>query len=127
MKVAYLCIQRQEGVDSNVSGTVNVLLDSLADIPETPAKVTVVSLNRPKRSLRGRLGFLSGVKGVIWHKNVLHIHMRSRIMNFKSLCALQMVPLKGVSKSSSKESKRTSLVPDWSQWCCSQYKSAKYT
>ena len=35
--------------------------------------------------------------------------------NFKSLCALQVLLLQGVSKLSSKESKRTSVVPDWCQ------------
>ena len=35
--------------------------------------------------------------------------------NFKSLCALQVVLLQGVSNLSFKESKRTSVVPDWCQ------------
>ena len=37
MKVAYLCIQREEEIDSKVSGTMNVFIDSLTDILETPA------------------------------------------------------------------------------------------
>ena len=36
-EIAYLCIQREEEIDSKVSGTMNVFLDSLTDILETPA------------------------------------------------------------------------------------------
>ena len=43
------------------------------------------------------------------------IHYVTHIPNFQSLCALRVVTLQGVSKSSLKESKRTSVVPDWCQ------------
>ena len=52
---------------------------------------------------------------IVWFRNVPHVHRRSYIPNLKSLCPLQVVPLQCVSKSSSKESKRTSVVPDWCQ------------
>ena len=39
----------------------------------------------------------------------------------KSLAALEVSFLLDVSEASSKESKKTSLVADWSQLCCSQY------
>ena len=37
MKVAYLCIRREEEIVSKVSGTMNVFIDSLMGILETPA------------------------------------------------------------------------------------------
>ena len=49
-------------------------------------------------------------------RNVQYIYWKSRIMNLKSLCASEVVLLQGVSKSSSKESKRTSGVPGWCQF-----------
>ena len=53
--------------------------------------------------------------GFIDVMNVQHMHWRCHKPNLKSLCASEVVLLQGVSKSSSKESKRTSGVPGWCQ------------
>ena len=48
--------------------------------------------------------------------DLLEMHKRNIIPVLKSLAALEASCLLGVSRVSSKESKRTFLVPDWSRW-----------
>ena len=42
----------------------------------------------------------------------------SSVWSLKSLAALKVFPFLGFSRAFSKESKKMSLVPDCSQWCC---------
>ena len=58
-------------------------------------------------------------------KSARHAY-RNLCKNLKSLAGLEVSHLLGVSRASSQESKRTSLVPDWTQLCCSQYKSGRH-
>ena len=71
---------------------------------------------RPTRSLRGHTWFLTGVNGVFHARNVVYRSPGSSVSILKSLASLEVPRLLGVSRASSKESKRTSLVPDQSQW-----------
>ena len=74
-----------------------------------------MSQERPPRSLRGRSWFLNGVNDVFRAIDLLEMHKRNIIPVLKSLAALEVSRLLGVSRTSSKESKRTFLVPEWSQ------------
>ena len=74
-----------------------------------------MSPERPPRSLRGCHWFLTGVSGVVLNTKVLGMLRGVLIQIFESLAALEVSNLLGISRASSKESKRTSLVPDWSQ------------
>ena len=76
----------------------------------------MVSPECPPRSLRGRHWFLTGVSIVVLNTKVLDMPRGISVRSFKSLAALEVSPLFGVSRVSSKKSKRTSLAPDWSQW-----------
>ena len=66
----------------------------------------------PPRSLRGRHWFLTGVSGVVINTKVLYMPRGVLVRFFESLAALEVSNLLGISRASSKESKRTSLVPD---------------
>ena len=74
-----------------------------------------MSPERPPRSLRGRSWFLTGVNDVFRAIDLLEMHRRNFMPVLKSLAALEVSRVLGVSRASSKESKRTFLVPDWSQ------------
>ena len=69
----------------------------------------------PPRSLRGRHWFLTGVSGVVLNTKVLDMPRGVLVRIFESLAALEVSNLLGISRASSKESKRMLLVPDWSQ------------
>ena len=47
--------------------------------------------------------------------NLIEMHRRNFMPVLKSLATLEVSRVLGVSRASSKESKRTFLVPDWSQ------------
>ena len=85
-----------------------------------------MSPERPPRSLSGYPLFLTGVNGVVLNSKVLDMPRGISVRSLKSRGALEVSHLLGVSRESSKESKRLPLVPDWSQWCCSQYKRTRY-
>ena len=69
----------------------------------------------PPRSLRGCHWFLTGVSRVVLNTKVLDMPRGISVQSFKSLAALEVSNLLAISRASFKESKRTSLVPDWSQ------------
>ena len=75
-----------------------------------------MSPERPPRSLRGRHWFLTGVSGVVLNTKVLDMPRGVFVRSFQSLDALEVSNLLGISRVSSKESKRTFLVLDLSQW-----------
>ena len=79
-----------------------------------------MSPERPPRSLRGRYWGLTGVKCGVHDSKLLDVPRGISVGILKSLAALEVFHLLGVSIESSKESKRMPLVPDWSQWCSSQ-------
>ena len=64
--------------------------------------------------------FLTGVNGVFHVRNAVYRSPGSSVSILKYLASLEVPRLLGVSRASPKESKRTSLVPDWSQWCISR-------
>ena len=66
----------------------------------------------PPRSLRGRHWFLTGVSGVVLNTNVL-MPRGVFVQSFESLAALELSNLQGISRVSSKVSKRMSLAIDW--------------
>ena len=55
----------------------------------------------------------------IFARNVVCMSPGSSVSFLKTLASLEVPRLLGVSRVSSKESKRTCLVPDCSQWCIS--------
>ena len=73
----------------------------------------------PPRSLRGCHWFLAGVSGDVLNTKLLDMPRGVFVQSFKSLAAIEVFHLLGISRASLKEAKRTSLVPDWSQWCYS--------
>ena len=58
---------------------------------------------------------MNGVSGVVLNTKVLDMPRGVLVRIFESLAALEVSNLLGISRASSKESKRMSLVPDWSQ------------
>ena len=80
-------------------------------------------LQCPLRSLRTHAWFLTGVNGVFHIKNAVCMSPQTFVSILKSLAFLKVPHLLGVSRASSKRSKRTCLVPDRSQWCilCQEY------
>ena len=74
-----------------------------------------MSPERPLRSLRGCHWFLTGVSGVVLNTKVLDMSWGISLQSFKSLAVSEECSLLSVSRASSKESKRTSLVIDWCQ------------
>ena len=74
-----------------------------------------MSPERPLRSLRGHAWFLTVVNGVFDVRNEVCMSPGSSVSILKTLASLEVPHLLGVSRVSSKESKRMSLVPDWSQ------------
>ena len=93
------------------------ILKSLASLQAT---ISYVSPECPPRSLRGKAWFLTGVNGIFHIRNAVRMSPGSSVSILKTLASLEVPCLLGVSRASSKESKRTSLVPDWSQWCISR-------
>ena len=69
----------------------------------------------PPRSLRGCHWFLTGISGVLLNTKLFNMPRGMFIRSLKFLAVVEVSPPLGVSKVSSKESKRMSLVPDWSQ------------
>ena len=67
------------------------------------------------RSPRGSHWFLTGVSCVVLNTKVLDMPRGISVQSFKFLAALEVSNLLAISRASFKESKRTSLVPDWSQ------------
>ena len=65
--------------------------------------------------------FLTEVSGLVLNTEVLDMSRGIFVLSLMPLGAVEVSHHLGISRASSKESKRTSLVPDWSQWCCSQY------
>ena len=60
------------------------------------------------------------VNGVFHVRDAVCMSPGSSVSILKSLASLEVPRLLGVSRASSKESKRTCLVPDWSQCCISR-------
>ena len=58
---------------------------------------------------------MNGVSGVVLNTKVLDMPRGVLVRIFESLAALKISNLLGISRASSKESKRMSLVPDLSQ------------
>ena len=54
--------------------------------------------------------------GIFYVRNAVCMSPESSVSILRSLASLEVPRLLGVSKASSKESKRTCLVPDCSQW-----------
>ena len=83
----------------------------------------LVSPDHPQspRSLRGPYWFLTEVSGLVLNTEVLDMSRGIFVLSLMPLAAVEVSHLLGISKASSKESKRTSLAPDWSQCCRSQY------
>ena len=75
----------------------------------------MVSPECPPRSLRGRHWFLTVFSCVVLNMKVLGMPRGISVQSLKSLAALEVSQLLGVSIASSKESKRTSLVLHWIQ------------
>ena len=71
---------------------------------------------RPPRTLRGHARFLTVVNGVSHIRNAVCMSPGSSVSILKTLASLEVPRLLGVSTASSKESKRTCLVPDGFQW-----------
>ena len=69
-------------------------------------------LERPLRSLSGHAWFLNGVYGLFTVRYALCMSPGSSVPILKSLASLEVPHLLGVSRASSKKSKRTCLVPD---------------
>ena len=82
--------------------------------------VSPVSPERPSRSLRGHARFLTVVNSVFHVENAVYMLPESSLPILGSPASLEVPRLLGVSRASSKESKRTCLVPDCSQWCISR-------
>ena len=76
--------------------------------------IFLMSPERPSRSLIELMLFQTGVSSIVQNTIVLAIYLR------------QVSYLFGVSRTSSKKSKRMSLVPDWIELCCSQCKRARH-
>ena len=68
----------------------------------------------PPRSLRGRHWFLTGDSGVVLNTKWFNMPRGIFIRSLKFLAGLEVSHLLGISRVSAKESKRTSLVLDWS-------------
>ena len=67
--------------------------------------------------LRGDAWFLTVVNDVFHDRNAVCMSPESSVSILKSLATLEVPRLLGVSRASSKESRRTCFVPDCSQWC----------
>ena len=65
--------------------------------------------------------FLTEVSSLVLNTEVLDMSRGIFVLSLTPLAAIEVSHLLGISRAPLKESKRTSLVPDWSQWCCSQY------
>ena len=65
--------------------------------------------------------FQTEVSGLVLDTEVIDMSRGIFVLNLMPLAAVEVSHLLGISRASSKESKRTALVPDWSQCCCSQY------
>ena len=76
-----------------------------------------MSPEHPPRSLRGHAWFLTVVNDVFHDRNAVCMSPESSVSILKSLASLEVPCLLGVSRASSKESRRTCFVPDCSQWC----------
>ena len=74
------------------------------------------------RSLRGRSWFLTGANGDFRAIYLLEMNIRGSNFEVSTLLpalegrSISRSRLLGVSRASSRESKRTFLVPDWNQW-----------
>ena len=73
-----------------------------------------MSPKHPPRSLRGHAWFLTVLNDVFHDRNAVCMSPESSVSILKFLAFLEVPHLLGVSRASSKESKRTFLVPDWS-------------
>ena len=65
--------------------------------------------------------FQTDVSGLVLNTEVIDMSRGIFVLSWMPLAAIEVSHLLGISRASSKESKRTSLVPDWSQCCNSQY------
>ena len=65
--------------------------------------------------------FQTEVSGLVLNTEVLDMSRGIFVLSLTPQAAIEVSHLLGISRAALKESKRTSLVPDWSQWCCSQY------
>ena len=74
-----------------------------------------MSPERPPEGLRGRHWSLTVGSGIVLNNQVLDMPRGISVQSLKSLVVLEVSQLLGVSRASSKESKRTSLVLEWSQ------------
>ena len=75
-----------------------------------------VSRASSKESRRTYL-FLTIFNGVLHVRNAVCMSLESSVSILKSLATLEVPSLLGVSRASSKESRRICFVPDCSQWC----------
>ena len=75
---------------------------------------SIPSPERPPRSLRGQAWFLSVVNGLFHIMNLVCMSPESSVSTLKTLAYLVVLNLLGVSRASSKESRRTWLVPNCS-------------
>ena len=90
------------------------ILKSLATL-EVPCLLGV-SRASSKESRRTYL-FLTIFNGVLHVRNAVCMSLESSVSILKSLATLEVPRLLGVSRASSKESRRICFVPDCSQWC----------
>ena len=91
------------------------ILKSLASL-----EVLLGISKRPQRIPRGHAWFLTVVNGIFYVRNAVCMLPESSVSILRSLASLEVPRLLGVSRASSKESKRTCLVPHCSQWCISR-------
>ena len=76
----------------------------------------MVSIKHLPRSLRGYFLFLTGINCVVHSRTALDMPRGNSVRILKTLAGmeLEVSRLLGVSRASSEESMRMSLVPDWS-------------
>ena len=60
--------------------------------------------------------FLTEVSSLVLNTEVLDMSRGIFVLSLMPLAAVEVSHLLGISRASSKDSKRTSLVPDWSHW-----------
>ena len=90
------------------------ILKSLASLE------VLLCISRIQSGLQGGHAWLpTVVNGIFYVRNAVCMSHESSVSILRSLASLEVPRLLGVSRVSSKESKRTCLVPDCSQWCIS--------
>ena len=88
------------------------ILKSLASLE------VLLCISRIQSGLQGGHAWLpTVVNGIFYVRNAVCMSPESSVSILRSLASLEVPRLLGVSRASSKESRRTCFVPDCSQWC----------